>query len=166
MTWILFGLRGIWMPQGRCSEILGMQVEVTGAASIRWAMQGNFCCMASAASIRLTGSRAVLFRLAMRQSGGPCIEVPVATLMLYQSPLRRCSLFGPETSGSKLNPSPWIALFSSGDQGSRTTAGQQCVSENSQVSPLGRQTASLSRLQVLAQSVFPKRYLLKKCLSW
>ncbi|KAJ1113004.1 hypothetical protein NDU88_001264 [Pleurodeles waltl] len=41
------------MPRGRCGETLGMRDEVTGTASIRWAMWGHFCHTAGAASIPL-----------------------------------------------------------------------------------------------------------------
>ncbi|KAJ1168004.1 hypothetical protein NDU88_008386 [Pleurodeles waltl] len=57
------GLRGIWTPRGQCGEILGVQDEVTGAASI----QGNFCRMAGAASVPLTGSRLHRSGMAMRR---------------------------------------------------------------------------------------------------
>ncbi|KAJ1149005.1 hypothetical protein NDU88_001826 [Pleurodeles waltl] len=78
------------MPRGRFVDFLHWQDEVTGAASIRWALQLNFLphgrrWVDSSLEARLCRSGS-----AVRHFSGPCVEFPSAALALRRS--SRCKV--------------------------------------------------------------------------
>ncbi|KAJ1202590.1 hypothetical protein NDU88_006387, partial [Pleurodeles waltl] len=64
-------------------EILGLQDEVAGAASIRWAMHQSFCRTAGTTLILHSGSQAASFRLS-------CASIRYGCASKFQSQRRPC----------------------------------------------------------------------------